>query len=293
MKFCFWVSHRQLIGLGTVATRHSEAYFSGVRKNCYFNYEETVKMGDQNRPLLYKNLKSILDVFDDPENKKVKGVSELMEIFLSTKLQHQDIADENKKHPLIVLEGLDGSGKTTVGKRFSKKINAQTWKTPPESIGHIRHLFDNHPVLRTAYYSLGNYIAAYEVQSLLKYSPVLMDRYWHSTAAYAIAQYVQDHPEYPMPAEGDPIYKWPEDLFKPDIVIFLNVSEEVRKQRQSRRTNITVQEDMLNSDLKFRQNVIQAFRNMYNPGVHFINADLDFEPKFRLIEAATKDLLKL
>ncbi|CAH2004344.1 unnamed protein product [Acanthoscelides obtectus] len=67
MKFCFWVSHRQLIGLGTVATRHSEAYFSGVRKNCYFNYEETVKMGDQNRPLLYKNLKSILDVFDDPE----------------------------------------------------------------------------------------------------------------------------------------------------------------------------------------------------------------------------------
>ncbi|VEN44631.1 unnamed protein product [Callosobruchus maculatus] len=216
-----------------------------------------------------------------------------MEIFLSAKLQYQaDISsNDSKRHPLIVLEGLDGSGKTTVGKRFSKKIHAQTWKTPPESTGHIRHLFDDHPVLRTAYYSLGNYIAAYEIQPLLKHAPVLLDRYWHSTAAYAIGEYAKDHPEYPMPAKGDPIYKWPEDLFKPDIVIFLDVSEEVRKERQSRRKNVTAQENMLNSDLKFRQNVIQAYKNMYQSGVQFINADLDFEPKFQLIEEATKNLL--
>nr|CAH7759824.1 unnamed protein product [Callosobruchus chinensis] len=288
-EFYLCVSHRKLLQTQHSRNQHSDS--DKASKKPHLKYVETEKMGEQNQPVLYPSLRSILQIFDQPENKHVKGVQELMEIFVCAKMKYQLDISDSKRHPLIVLEGLDGSGKTTVGKRFSKKIQAQTWKTPPESIGHIRHLFDDHPVLRTAYYSLGNYIAAYEVQPMLKYAPVLMDRYWHSTASYAIAQYVQDHPEHPMPGEGDPIYKWPEDLFKPDIVIFLDVSEEVRKQRQSRRKNITVQENLLNSDLKFRQNVIQAYRNMYQPGVKFINADLDFEPKFQLIEAATKNLL--
>lgn len=55
-----------------------------------------------------------------------------------------------------------------------------------------------------------------------------------------------------MPGSTDTIYCWPEDLFKPDISFFLNVSEDVRKQRQSRRTNVTWQEDLLNNSLEFR-----------------------------------------
>lgn len=63
-----------------------------------------------------------------------------------------------------------------------------------------------------------------------------------------------DHPDKnKMPPIDDEIFCWPEDLFKPDIVLFLNVSEEVRAQRQSRRTTVTVQEDLLNKSLEFRQ----------------------------------------
>lgn len=68
-------------------------------------------------------------------------------------------------------------GKTTLGKRLAKKINATQWRTPPNSISHLRNLFDDNKVLRTAFYSLGNYIAALEVQMILKYEPVVMDRY--------------------------------------------------------------------------------------------------------------------
>lgn len=56
-----------------------------------------------------------------------------------------------------------------------------------------------------------------------------------------------------MPPEGDKFYCWPEDLYKPDIVILLDVSEEVRIQRQSRRTETTTQEALLNSNLQFRK----------------------------------------
>jgi hypothetical protein len=45
-------------------------------------------------------------------------------------------------------------------------MRAVQWCTPPESIKHIRHLFDDHPQLRSAYYALGNYIAALEVSVL-------------------------------------------------------------------------------------------------------------------------------
>lgn len=56
-----------------------------------------------------------------------------------------------------------------------------------------------------------------------------------------------------MPLPNDKIFVWPEDLFKPDIVIFLDVSENVRKQRQSRRKNVTTQETLLNNSVEFRQ----------------------------------------
>lgn len=79
-------------------------------------------------------------------------------------------------------------------------------------------------------------------------------RFWHSTAAYAIAQAVQDHPDtYKMPSPTDNIYCWPEDLFKPSIVLFLDVNEAVRTQRQSRRAIITSQEGLLNNSLEFRR----------------------------------------
>lgn len=64
-----------------------------------------------------------------------------------------------------------------MGKRLANKLNAKQWRTPPESIGHLRHLFDDNITLRTAFYSLGNYIAALEVQLSLKFNPVVMDRY--------------------------------------------------------------------------------------------------------------------
>lgn len=132
------------------------------------------------------------------QNKNIDGVEELLSIYENTTQQIKDNVPEVKKFPLIVLEGLDGCGKmqynltfktvymfltffqilgkTSVSSRFAAKIGAQRWKTPPVSISHIRDLFDEHLELRTAYYSLGNYIAGLEVQNLLQTTPVVMDR---------------------------------------------------------------------------------------------------------------------
>jgi UMP-CMP kinase 2 len=62
-------------------------------------------------------------------------------------------------------------------KKLTQKLNGQTMSTPPPCLHSLRDQFDGQPtVLRRAYYSLGNYIAAYEVEKLVQSCPVIMDR---------------------------------------------------------------------------------------------------------------------
>lgn len=78
-------------------------------------------------------------------------------------------------------------------------------------------------------------------------------RFWHSTAAYGIAQAIADYPTlYSMPPKGDVFYQWPEDLLQPDVVIFYQVDETERLKRISRRKETTDQELLLKTSERFR-----------------------------------------
>lgn len=131
-------------------------------------------------------------------------------------------------------------------------------QTPPKSLSQFRKKFDGNPRWHAPFYYLGNYVAALEASQILKTKPVVMDRFWHSTTAFALAQMKDDYSDVmktstELPENGSEVYEWPQDLLKPDIVIFLNVSEEVRKKRLSRRTAKTDQENLLESKLEFRK----------------------------------------
>lgn len=180
-------------------------------------------------------------------------MKELLNIYQKALEERQKVSEE-KKYPFIVLEGLDGCGKSTVGKRLAKRINATLWCTPPKSTSHLRPAFEQDKDLHSAYYSLGNYIAALEIFVHLQSSPVVLDRYWHSTCVYGLAQAVHDFPEqYEMFPSGDKYYEWPSDLMKPDKVLLLKVSEEERIKRLSRRQNLTEQEEQLKASQLFRE----------------------------------------
>ncbi|EFA00847.2 UMP-CMP kinase 2, mitochondrial-like Protein [Tribolium castaneum] len=225
-------------------------------------------------PTIYRSAESVLNVLNTHKNENVQAVETLLQVYNNALKVSKEKSQDNltKTHPLIILEGLDGCGKSRISRELSSKLSAEKWCTPPESIKHIRDLFDDHPTLRTAYYALGNYIAALECTAILKQKPVVMDRYWHSTAAYAIAQAVYDSSgATEMPPEGDSFYKWPQDLLQPSIVIFLDVDEDVRLERLSRRKTTTTQEDLLKNSKQFRDNIILAYKNMVDPEVVFVN----------------------
>ncbi|XP_063095651.1 UMP-CMP kinase 2, mitochondrial-like [Cavia porcellus] len=156
--------------------------------------------------------------------------------------------------PVIVIEGLDATGKTTVTRSISEALGAVLLQSPPSCIGHWRKIFDDEPnIIRRAFYSLGNYIVASEIAEASTRSPVIVDRYWHSTATYAIATEVSGGLQH-LPPAHDPVYQWPQDLLRPDLVVLLTVSPEERVKRlQGRGLEKTREEAELEANSIFRQ----------------------------------------
>lgn len=95
--------------------------------------------------------------------------------------------------PFVVIEGLDGSGKTwfhyslnalillatlgktTLAKKIQQKYLMRPMETPPSVLSELREFFDSQTEsLRRAFYSLGNYLASRNV--LKCKDPVIMDR---------------------------------------------------------------------------------------------------------------------
>uniref|UniRef100_UPI00398E4B23 UMP-CMP kinase 2, mitochondrial n=1 Tax=Pristiophorus japonicus TaxID=55135 RepID=UPI00398E4B23 len=180
--------------------------------------------------------------------------------------------------PVIVIEGLDATGKSTLTESLRESIQATLLKSPPDSIGHLRKTFDAEPpLIRRAFYALGNYITASIIASESEKTPVIVDRFWHSTAAYAIATEVSGKVAN-LPPPHHELYQWPQDLVQADLVLLLTVSAEERVRRLERRGEMRTKEEIeLEANSLFRQKVEATYRRMENPACVVVDASASKE----------------
>ncbi|XP_056420100.1 UMP-CMP kinase 2, mitochondrial isoform X2 [Hyla sarda] len=159
--------------------------------------------------------------------------------------------------PIIVVEGLDATGKSTLTESLKSHLNAALLKSPPDSISQWRSIFDSESsLIKRAYYAVGNYIGAAEIANASKTSPVVLDRFWHSTAAYAIATEIGGD-LHNLPEPHHDVYHWPDDLLRPDLVLLLTVCDEERIRRiQSRGLTVTKEEKELEVNSIFRRKTL-------------------------------------
>lgn len=167
----------------------------------------------------------------------------------------------------------DPTGKTTVTQSVAESLKASLLRSPPACISQWRKTFDDEPtIIRRAFYSLGNYIVASEIAQESTKCPVVVDRYWHSTATYAIATEVSGTVQH-LPPAHHALYQWPRDLLKPDLVLLLTVSPEERMRRiRGRGMERTREEAELEANNVFRQKVEVSYQRMENPGCHVVDA---------------------
>ncbi len=129
----------------------------------------------------------------------------------------------------IVLEGLDGSGKTAVAKALAQSLGAQYLATPVREFypfrGAIDQVVGTKGLARTLWYATHVAVASRQVETILEAGgSVVLDRYWMSTFAYAAAQGCH----LPM----DDLLR---HLVRPCATVLLNVPRELRSRRLTAR----------------------------------------------------------
>lgn len=165
----------------------------------------------------------------------------------------------------IVIEGLDGIGKSTVVNNLPNYLNAKIIKTPPEVIKPFRQIFaeDNNTDVRLTYYMVGNFIAAEEVKKTLNSgNNVIMDRFYASTMAYIIGKSNDE-----LPTIADKVFDWPKHLYKPDYMFVLTMNESDRIERLVNRS-IKENNQLSKEDIQIKSNPLiserinQVYRNI-------------------------------
>lgn len=157
--------------------------------------------------------------------------------------------------PIVALEGLDGSGKSTLVRTLATALGAQVVSCPLEGTEAERALADaSPPPERRAWYLRAHYAAMARATELVFAGvPVVMDRSFASTLAYGAAERGVVASLADVPA----------DLPRPDLLLLLEVEESERVRRiVTRERAETEEERRLREDGGFRERVLAGYRRL-------------------------------
>lgn len=145
----------------------------------------------------------------------------------------------------IALEGLSGSGKTTIGQLVAEQIGAGFYKTPAPLFNSIRNEIDQaaDATARLFFYLAGVMQASAEISNILKTKSVVCDRYLLATLCYHRTIGVTiDIPDFVF-----------EPLLKPDHTFLITCEETKRISRLYKRglSYNDIQEQSLQIEQRF------------------------------------------
>lgn len=148
----------------------------------------------------------------------------------------------------IVLEGLDGVGKSTLANLLAARLDAQFMSTPGEGFKAIRSqvmdAFGEDQLAKALFYAATVSSEGRKARCIVDQGrSVVMDRYWVSTVAYAKARGVVTN-----------LYALENDLISPDITVLITLNETTRLQRLHQR-GMTA-EDLETINEPFKQSVL-------------------------------------
>ncbi len=157
--------------------------------------------------------------------------------------------------PIIAVEGLDGTGKSTTVALLSVALGATVVRNPPASVAGARAVADGLPQQeRRAWYLDANRAAMVEARAAAELGArVVLDRSVASTLAFGSA-------ERGMTATLDNL---PDKDLLPDAIVLLTLPETHRRLRlRAGRNATTGEEDRLSTDPAFRGRVVDGYRQI-------------------------------
>ena len=160
----------------------------------------------------------------------------------------------------ILIEGLDGTGKSTLCRNLCSILSAVPLRTPPDAMRPFREFFDlTRRDLREGYYMCGNFMAGEELKRHASAnSIVVLDRYFPGTLAYQMGIKT----DVDLPAPGDPVYEYPAGLARPTYSFVLTLPEDIRVERREGRLDVpeTAEEALLRERSAISGRINEAYK---------------------------------
>lgn len=130
---------------------------------------------------------------------------------------------------LIVFEGLDGVGKTSLSQRFAERIGARWLCTPDSALREVRTKIDGllceDPIALQLFYSASVSWASTQARAFIaQQQSVVIDRYWASTVVYGSLR-----------GRSIDLDSVQATLLSPAITVWVDVDEELRCERMRQR----------------------------------------------------------
>lgn len=160
------------------------------------------------------------------------------------------------QNALVVFEGLDGAGKSVLGKALAEQVCGVFTATPPEEYLAIRRDVHACPVTaaRFCYYISGAIYASDRTRREHHGKIIVCDRYYYTSLA--------DYSFYAQIAKPEVIH-WAEFLKsvcrEPDFVVYCHARRDVRLERISRRNAASVADDL---DYSFEVHMDALYRTL-------------------------------
>ena len=158
---------------------------------------------------------------------------------------------------VIVLEALDGVGKSTVAKLVAKRLDAVVYRPS----GRIKHATNEAIKLpygsqeRSAAIRKTLTMMSREIKEIAQTYTVIVDRFYASWASAEVGAGNLRITDLSMDA-------WPSDLIKPDLNIHLRVDEEERLRRIGKRDFQNQREIKLGNDESYRFRVLRGLTKL-------------------------------
>lgn len=176
-----------------------------------------------------------------------------------------------KKNHLIVLEGLDGVGKTTTTQSLAEALKCKAWSSPINQISReTRGLVDatafQTPLQRFDFYLAANLRDSKEFlePTLQAGESVILDRYSLSTVVgnLAIGAMLDDHPS----IMADPNVAV--DVVLPSTTILLTLNEQNRQKRVNERAaKLSKPDKLVDQNLQVQERSLILYRSLIPYGL--------------------------
>jgi dTMP kinase len=154
----------------------------------------------------------------------------------------------------IVIEGLDGTGKSTTAKTLAKALGGKFLTTPLDKFKAVRpeleKIYGDESLARQLFYTSTAVCSSNRVlEELAKHRCVVIDRYWLSTQVY---HSWRTNGEHFLLSEVEA------SILKPDLTVYLNISLEERIKRLGGRSDNT-EEDRLTTDVAANEKLNELY----------------------------------